>query len=222
MASRRFDINQDRYTLAAFVTSIVIATFTMKIGRRGTILIGNVVAIAGAVVQATAYGVPQMIVGRLLNGFAIGAISSSVPTYLNECGSKITDRGPANALSAMFVISGVPIAYWLDYGFVQWHHQASWRIPIILQCVFAILAGLIIWYLPDTPRWYYARGRNDEGDITLTRLYDQPMTPALFRRPGDRSWPLSKSRMKQMKACTGTNSWIWVSATIQKSKSFAD
>lgn len=83
----------------------------MKIGRRGTIVMGNSVAVVGAIVQATAYGVPQMIVGRLLTGFAIASISSSVPTYLSECGSTIHDRGPANAVNAMFLMGGVPLAY---------------------------------------------------------------------------------------------------------------
>ena len=118
----------------------------MKIGRRGTAVMGNAVAVLGAVVQASAYGVPQMIVGRLLTGFAIGSISCSIPTYLNECVSKIHDRGPANALNAMFLIGGVPLAYWVDYGFVHWYTQASWRIPVVLQCCFAIPAGLILFF----------------------------------------------------------------------------
>ena len=29
--------------------------------------------------------------------------------------------------------------------------------------------------LPDTPRWYYARKRNDEGDAVLARLHDLPL-----------------------------------------------
>ncbi len=83
----------------------------MKIGRRGTIIMGNAVAVIGALLQASSYSIAQMIVGRLLTGFAIGCISSSVPTYLNECGSKIHDRGPANAINAMFLMGGIPVAY---------------------------------------------------------------------------------------------------------------
>lgn len=43
-----------------------------------------------------------------------------------------------------------------------------------MQCCFAVfsLAGLI--FLPDTPRWYYARGRVEEGDSVLARLHDVP------------------------------------------------
>ena len=62
------------------------------------------------------------------------------------------------------------LAYWIDYGFVHWDAQASWRIPVVMQCFFCITAFTIVWFLPDTPRWYYARGRIAEGDTTLARL----------------------------------------------------
>lgn len=32
-----------------------------------------------------------------------------------------------------------------------------------------------MFFLPDTPRWYYARGRHEEGDIALSQLNDLPV-----------------------------------------------
>ncbi|KAF2015036.1 MFS transporter [Aaosphaeria arxii CBS 175.79] len=163
------------YDLAACVTAVGIAFFTFNIGRRGTIIMGNIAAIIGSVIQAASYSVPQLIVGRLCTGFAIGCISSAVPTYLSETGIEIGDRGPANALNAILLISGVPLAYWVDYGFTKMDNQASWRVPIIFQCIFAFFSGGTMWFLPDTPRWYYARNRWDEGDAVLARLNDAPV-----------------------------------------------
>jgi MFS family permease len=97
------------YDLAAAVTAIAIAFFSFKIGRRGTVIMGNAVAIIGAILQASSYSVAQIIVGRLCTGFAIGCISAAVPSYLSETGGEIGDRGPANALNGIFLISGVPI-----------------------------------------------------------------------------------------------------------------
>lgn len=158
------------YDLAACVTAVVISFFAFNMGRRGTVILGNIVAIIGAVLQASAYSVAQLIIGRLCTGFAIGCISSAVPTYLSETGVEIGDRGPANAFNATLLISGVPIAYWIDYGFTKMSNQASWRVPIILQCIFAIVSGGLMYFLPDTPRWYYARNRWEEGDAVLARL----------------------------------------------------
>ncbi|KAK5732534.1 hypothetical protein LTR17_010473 [Elasticomyces elasticus] len=163
------------YDLAAFVTAIAITPYTFRLGRRGTVIMGNIVAIVGSLLQASSYSVAQLIVGRLCTGFAIGCISSAVPTYLSETGVEIGDRGPAN-------ISGVPLAYWIDYGFIMMDNQASWRIPIVFQCIFAFLSGGTMYFLPDTPRWYYARKyvspcypclrRWDEGDAALAQLND--------------------------------------------------
>ena len=49
--------------------------------------------------------------------------SSAVPTYLSETGVEIGDRGPANAFNAILLISGVPIAYWVDYGCTKSNEQ---------------------------------------------------------------------------------------------------
>ena len=136
---------------------------------------GNIAAVIGSILQASSYSVAQLIIGRLFTGFAIGCISSAVPTYLNETGIEIGDRGPANAFNAILLISGVPLAYWIDYGFTKMYNQASWRVPIIFQCIFAFISGGTMWFLPDTPRWYYARNRFEEGDAVLVQLYEEPI-----------------------------------------------
>lgn len=87
---------------------------------------------------------------------------------------EVGDRGPANAINAILLIGGVPLAYWIDYGFVHYDGQFSWRVPIIFQCVFAITSGTCMFFLPDTPRWYHARNRPEEGDDALCRLADLP------------------------------------------------
>ncbi|KAK4959133.1 hypothetical protein LTR10_003932 [Elasticomyces elasticus] len=89
------------YDLAAFVTAIAITPYTFRLGRRGTVIMGNIVAIIGSLLQASSYSVAQLIVGRLCTGFAIGCISSAVPTYLSETGVEIGDRGPANVSKLM-------------------------------------------------------------------------------------------------------------------------
>jgi len=33
-----------------------------------------------------------------------------------------------------------------------------------------------MFLLPDTPRWYYARGRLEEADEILARLHDRPVS----------------------------------------------
>ncbi|KXL42611.1 hypothetical protein M433DRAFT_1134 [Acidomyces richmondensis BFW] len=119
-------------------------------GRRGRVILGNI-AIVSSVLQGSSYSIAQLIIGRLCTGCAIGCISSAVRTYLSETGVETGDWGPANAFSAILLISGVPIAYWIDYGFTKMDNQASWRVPIVFPCLFAIDSGGTMYFLHDTP-----------------------------------------------------------------------
>ena len=105
---------------------------------------------------------------------------------------KIKQRGPEIAFQCVILIWGVAIAYWVDFGFTRLTTQVSWvrlwlykpcvnlltrsqRFPIGAQGLFAIFSGGGLLFLPDTPRWYYAKDRFEEGDSILTRLWDRPL-----------------------------------------------
>lgn len=70
----------------------------------------------------------------------------------------------------------------MDYGSVQYHGQFSRRVPIIFQCVFATPSGGCMWFLPDTPRRYYARGRPELGDDALCSLSNLPLDDPKIQR----------------------------------------
>ena len=116
-----------------------------------------------------------MIVGRLMCGFGIGFISCTVPTYMAEMSIKAAQRGPEVAFTCALLISGIPLAYWIDFGFTRMTNQVSWRFPIGFQAFFAIMSGTVMLFLPDTPRWYYAKGREAEGDDVLQKLHDKQL-----------------------------------------------
>jgi hypothetical protein len=87
------------------------------------------------------------------------------------------ERGPEVSYQLALLITGVALAYWVDLGFVQGldRHPWLWRIPLALQSCFAIFSAVLLFMLPDTPRWYYARGHIDKGDKVLARLHNLPV-----------------------------------------------
>lgn len=50
-----------------------------RLGRRWMIMLGSVVLAIGAVLQASAYGIPQMIVGRIVAGLGNGMNTATIP-----------------------------------------------------------------------------------------------------------------------------------------------
>jgi len=94
---------------------------------------------------------------------------------MSETTIKKTERGPQVAIQCVYLIWGVALAYWVDFGFTRLDTQVSWRFPIALQSFFCLISfcGMVI--LPDTPRWYYSKGRLEEGDEVLMRLFAKPL-----------------------------------------------
>ncbi|KAK3715511.1 hypothetical protein LTR37_006999 [Vermiconidia calcicola] len=144
-------------------------------GRRGSILLGDMLVMVGGAIQAASYSVAQIIVARVIVGLGIGLISATVPTYMSETTIDKKERGPQVAIQAIYLINGVALAYWIDFGMVQLNSQASWRFPISLQSLFTLISFVIMLCLTDTPRWYYSRGRIEEGDQVLARLHAKPV-----------------------------------------------
>lgn len=163
------------YVLGATVMSLAVPLFGVQLGRKRAILIGDILVVIGGALQASAWSVPQIIVARLICGFGVGLISCTVPTYISEMSIKHTERGPDVAIQCVYLINGVALGLWIDYATTSIESQFSWRFPIALQSLFALLSGCGVALLPDTPRWYYLKGRTAEGDQGLSDLHNLPL-----------------------------------------------
>ncbi|KAJ5739858.1 hypothetical protein N7533_012642 [Penicillium manginii] len=158
-------------TLAAAFVSCLVMIIGMPLGRRNCIIIGNILITIGGVIQAASYSVPQIIVARVLCGAGIAFITCNVPMYMSEMSIEARERGPEVAINCSALLLGVALSYWVSFGFTRMTNQISWRFPIAMQSIFSIMSGISMFFLPDTPRWYYMRDRIEEGDKTLSRLY---------------------------------------------------
>ncbi|CEJ53819.1 hypothetical protein PMG11_00160 [Penicillium brasilianum] len=178
------------YTLAAAFISNVVMLIGMTLGRRRYIIIGNVFIAVGGVVQAASFSGPQIIVARVLcvscvvtevaflvselmseQGFGIAFTTCNVPMYMSEMSIGDRERGLEVAINCSCLLFGVTLSYLITFGFTRMTNQISWRIPVAFQTTFANLSGVSIIFLPDAPRWYYARDNIPEGDKILSRIY---------------------------------------------------
>lgn len=71
------------YEIGCFFGAIICFVIGEKIGRRKCVMIGCVVLAIGALLQATSYGIPQMIVGRIVAGLGNGMNTSTIRESLS-------------------------------------------------------------------------------------------------------------------------------------------
>lgn len=103
-----------------------------------------------------------------------------VPIWVAET-SKAGSRGALIATQLTIVILGLTIAYWFDYGMINNHPSTSavWRLPIAFQVVFIALTWMLIFFLPESPRYLYAQNQNGDADDIMARIYSVPLDDPL-------------------------------------------
>ena len=143
-------------------------------GRRKAIFIGCTILSIGAVLQASAFGLPQFIAGRVIAGVGTGINTATVPVWQAEC-IKVHRRGQIMAFETSLVIAGVMVSYWIDFGisFVD-PNPVAWRFPIAFQLVFSLIIMATIMSLPESPRWLMLKSRHEEATAAVSALYDLP------------------------------------------------
>lgn len=101
-------------------------------------------------------------VARYITGIGTGIETSTVPMYQSEL-CDADKRGRLVSSEPLFVGVGIVISYFFDYGMSFVGGPTAWRVPIACQIVFAIVVIVLVFGLPESPRWLYARGRNEEA-----------------------------------------------------------
>ncbi|KAL4795177.1 hypothetical protein BDV19DRAFT_399024 [Aspergillus venezuelensis] len=150
------------YEIGCFFGAIASLLVGERLGRRWCIMAGSLILSIGAVLQATAYGIPQMIVGRIVAGVGNGLNTSTIPVWHSEL-SKASSRGKGLAIELVINIFGVMTAYWVDYGMSYVNSEAQFRFPLALQILFAICTFIGVLCLPESPRWLIAHDRHTEA-----------------------------------------------------------
>ncbi|KAK9798428.1 putative General substrate transporter [Seiridium cardinale] len=93
------------YDVGCFLGAVSVIWIGEPLGRKKTILLGTTIMSIGAVLQIAAFGVPQMIVGRVIAGIGNGMNTSTAPVWQGET-SKASWRGKLIVIEMIMNIFG--------------------------------------------------------------------------------------------------------------------
>jgi len=142
-------------------------------GRRITIITGCIVFSIGCILETAAHGMGLLIAGRLIAGFGVGFISAIIILYLSEIAPRKV-RGAIVSGYQFCITIGILLANCVVYATQNRLNTGSYRIPIAIQFLWALILGAGLFLLPESPRWYVKRGRIDAAARSLAIVRGQP------------------------------------------------
>lgn len=173
----RDDLQLSAFLQSAVVSAILVGTIvgaggtgplSDRFGRRTMAIVSAGVFIIGALGSAFAPNVETLIGARVVLGLAVGASTVIVPMYIAEIAPPQI-RGTLAALFQLAITLGIVLAYLVNYALAA---AEAWRWMLGLGAVPAIILGVGMLLLPDSPRWLVGQNRNDEARAVLHRARD--------------------------------------------------
>ncbi|KAH8691537.1 putative sugar transporter [Talaromyces proteolyticus] len=159
------------YSVGNIIGCFLASPTSDLMGRRFGMSVGCAFIVVGTIVQATTATIGGFMGGRLLVGMGVTVVTTSAPVYLIEMAYP-TWRGIG---SGLFNVCGWYIgaltASWTTYGTGHLTTNWSWRIPVIIQGIPAVLAMFLVWLIPESPRWLMMVGRSDEAHHVLVKYH---------------------------------------------------
>lgn len=80
-------------------------------------------------------------------------------------------RGRLISSEVLFTAVGICIAYWFDFGMSYAGGPIAWRLPIAVQILFAVFVIVLVFGLPESPRWLMNHGQEEEAVEVLCAVY---------------------------------------------------
>lgn len=154
-----------------FFGGAVFGWLTDKIGRH-KMYIADLIALAlFSALNAFATEVWQVVLCRFFLGMAIGADYPIATSLLAEF---LPKKHRGRLLGATFVVwaIGAAAAYAVGY-LIRDMGPDVWRVMVASPAIFAVITLLCRLGTPESPRWLLSRGRRDEAEAIVKKVYGQ-------------------------------------------------
>jgi MFS transporter, SP family, galactose:H+ symporter len=135
-------------------------------GRRGAILLSAIIFAIGALGSAAAPDTLVLVLARIVVGMAIGVASATAPVYISEVAPP-EKRGMLVSFFQLAVTIGIVVAYLVGLAF---NSGGEWRWMLGLGAVPALILGIGMLEMPQSPRWLVMAGKDYVARVTLSKI----------------------------------------------------
>lgn len=160
--------------LGCAIGAATAGVFSDWLGRKKVLVFSAILFFISAMGTAFPKTITAFIVFRIIGGLGVGAASISSPMYIAEI-SPARIRGRMVSVNQFAIVTGFLVVYFVNYfislqGDTTWNLQLGWRWMFGSEAIPAILLLVLLFFIPESPRWLTKQGRSDEALTILSRV----------------------------------------------------
>ncbi|KAM9228762.1 solute carrier family 2, facilitated glucose transporter member 3 [Dugong dugon] len=152
------------FSVGGMIGSFSVGLFVNRFGRRNSMLIVNILAVAGGCLMGfckLAKSVEMLILGRLIIGLFCGLCTGFVPMYIGEI-SPTALRGAFGTLNQLGIVIGILVAQIFGLE-VIFGSEELWPVLLGFTIVPAVLQSAALPFCPESPRFLLINRKEEEN-----------------------------------------------------------
>ena len=160
-----------------------------KFGRKKVLILSAILFFISAVGSSIPNNLTQFVLARLIGGVGVGIASMLSPMYISEIApAKI--RGTLVTLYQLAIVLGINLVYYINLqiassGDAQWNLDIGWRIMLGSEVIPSLLFFILLFFIPESPRWLASKGKIDSAKAIIEKINGQKKSAELLNEIQD-------------------------------------
>jgi len=163
------------FTLGCMGGTILVYFIMDKLGRSKSLCVSSVIYFVGILIQIIFDKIYTLILGRFIAGIASGIATTLCPVFIAEISPKEI-RGTLGIVNSLGLQLGKTLACFYEtlcLKLIIGHPEAQWRVAISGLAIPSTMFLIIVWFLPETPRFLLMKNKDSEALDVLARIREK-------------------------------------------------
>ncbi|AZS18085.1 MFS transporter [Paenibacillus lutimineralis] len=183
---QHFDLNdfQVGWAVSSLIIGCIVGALSSgvlseKFGRKRVLITAAILFIIGSVFSAVPNTFNEFIIARMIGGIGIGITSTLCPLYNAEI-APAKYRGRLVALNQLATVTGISLVYFVNLwiaglGNEAWGISTAWRWMFAFGIIPGLLFLVLLFFVPESPRWLIKQGRAAESLPILVKIHGETL-----------------------------------------------
>ena len=169
--------------VGCIIGTVISGLLAGRLGRKKLLILASLLFLISALGTGGSNYFSTFITFRILGGIGIGLASNQSPVYIAEVAPSSL-RGRFVSLNQLTIVIGILLAQIINWIIAEpvpddasgsfilnsWNGQNGWRYMFWAEVVLAGLFFLLMWFVPESPRWLVKRAQSEKARTILKRI----------------------------------------------------
>lgn len=163
--------------------TMMVGFLSRKYSRKKLLIVSATMFFLSAIGTGMVQSFTLFVLYRIVGGIGIGLASNLSPVYIAEV-APASIRGRLVSINQLTIVVGILLAQIVNWFIAEpvtddvpsaellnsWNYQQGWRYMFWAEAIPSFFFFLLMWFVPDSPRWLISNGRLEDAKSILQKI----------------------------------------------------